>query len=123
MQVQLMASVANPNPKVSILNGIKMVFKTMFMVTFMWFVVCFLKYSDFSYSVISSAFSVCAYVCIYVSFSVPGPVLETTVGEDLKSMLLRNLLSGTEYSVEVTASYPTGQSEPQLVNAKTCKHP
>ena len=45
------------------------------------------------------------------------------MGEDLNSMLLLNLLSGTEYSVEVKASYPTGQSEPQLVNAKTCKHP
>eukprot|EP00064_Thunnus_orientalis_P011078 superscaffoldBa00001565_g11108 len=50
---------------------------------------------------------------------VPGPVLETTVGEDLNSVLLLNLLSGTEYSVHVTASYPTGQSEPLLVNAKT----
>lgn len=62
---------------------------------------------------------VCARVCI----SVPGPALETTVGEDVNSMLLLNLLSGTEYSVEVTASYPTGQSEPLLVNAKTCRYP
>ncbi|XP_039972835.1 collagen alpha-1(XIV) chain isoform X2 [Xiphias gladius] len=59
------------------------------------------------------------YRIVYQPIYVPGQVLETTVGEDLKSMLLRNLLSGTEYSVEVTASYPTGQSEPQLVNAKT----
>lgn len=57
-----------------------------------------------------------------VSFSVPGQALDTTVGEDVNSMLLLNLLSGTEYSVQVTASYPTGQSEPLLVNAKTCKH-
>lgn len=57
-----------------------------------------------------------------VSCSVPGPVLETTVGEDLNSMVLLNLLSGTEYSVQVSASYPAGQSEPLLENAKTCKH-
>ncbi|KAM7382659.1 hypothetical protein PAMP_002381 [Pampus punctatissimus] len=49
----------------------------------------------------------------------PGPVLETTVGGNVNSMLLLNLLSGTEYSVQLTASYLTGQSEPQLVNAKT----
>ena len=56
-------------------------------------------------------------------FSVPGPVLETVVGEDVNSKMLLNLLSGTEYSVQVTASYPTGQSEPLLVNSKTCKQP
>lgn len=55
-------------------------------------------------------------------FSVPGPVLETTVGEDVKSIVLLNLLSGTEYRVQLTASYPGGQSEPLLVNAKTCKY-
>ncbi|XP_056236384.1 collagen alpha-1(XIV) chain-like isoform X2 [Seriola aureovittata] len=59
------------------------------------------------------------YRIVYQPIYVPGPVLETTVGEDVNSMLLLNLLSGTEYSVQVTASYPTGQSEPQLVNAKT----
>lgn len=45
------------------------------------------------------------------------------MGEDVNSMVLLNLLSGTEYSVQVTASYPTGQSEPQLVNTKTREHP
>lgn len=60
---------------------------------------------------------------MFVLFSVPGPILERTVGEDVNSMLLLNLLSGTEYSVQVTASYPAGQSEPLLVNAKTSKHP
>ncbi|XP_044215534.1 collagen alpha-1(XIV) chain isoform X1 [Thunnus albacares] len=59
------------------------------------------------------------YRIVYQPIYVPGPVLETTVGEDLNSVLLLNLLSGTEYSVHVTASYPTGQSEPLLVNAKT----
>uniref|UniRef100_A0A8C6L836 Collagen, type XIV, alpha 1a n=1 Tax=Nothobranchius furzeri TaxID=105023 RepID=A0A8C6L836_NOTFU len=48
-----------------------------------------------------------------------GSVLETTVGEDVNSILLLNLLSGTEYNVQVTASYPAGQSEPMLINAKT----
>lgn len=57
-----------------------------------------------------------------VPFSVPGPILETVVGEDVNSMLLLNLQSGTEYSVQVMASYPTGQSEPLLVNAKTCRY-
>ncbi|KAF0045233.1 hypothetical protein F2P81_001762 [Scophthalmus maximus] len=56
---------------------------------------------------------------IATTTTVAGPVLETTVGEDVNSMVLLNLLSGTEYSVQVTASYPTGQSEPQLVNTKT----
>ncbi|XP_069394076.1 collagen alpha-1(XIV) chain isoform X2 [Paralichthys olivaceus] len=59
------------------------------------------------------------YRIVYQPIYVPGPVLETTVGEDMNSMLLMNLLSGTEYSVQVTASYPSGQSEPQLVNTKT----
>ncbi|XP_008321702.2 collagen alpha-1(XIV) chain isoform X2 [Cynoglossus semilaevis] len=59
------------------------------------------------------------YRIVYQPIYVSGQVLETTVGEDVNSILLLNLLSGTEYSVQVTASYPAGQSEPQLVNAKT----
>ncbi|KAM3614957.1 uncharacterized protein V6R79_021344 [Siganus canaliculatus] len=59
------------------------------------------------------------YRIVYQPIYVPGPVLELTVGEDVTSILLPNLLSGTEYSVQVTASYTTGQSEPVLVNAKT----
>uniref|UniRef100_A0A671W3N6 Collagen type XIV alpha 1 chain n=1 Tax=Sparus aurata TaxID=8175 RepID=A0A671W3N6_SPAAU len=59
------------------------------------------------------------YRIVYQPIYVPGQALDTTVGEDVNSMLLLNLLSGTEYSVQVTASYPTGQSEPLLVNAKT----
>ncbi|KAM9852256.1 collagen alpha-1(XIV) chain [Aulostomus maculatus] len=59
------------------------------------------------------------YRIIYQPVYVPGPVLETTAREDMNSMLLSNLLTGTEYSVQVTASYPAGQSEPLLVNAKT----
>ncbi|XP_074510263.1 collagen alpha-1(XIV) chain isoform X2 [Sebastes fasciatus] len=59
------------------------------------------------------------YRIVYQPIYVPGPASETTVGEDVNSKLLLNLLSGTEYSVQVTASYPTGQSEPVLLNAKT----
>uniref|UniRef100_A0A3Q3WAZ5 Uncharacterized protein n=1 Tax=Mola mola TaxID=94237 RepID=A0A3Q3WAZ5_MOLML len=59
------------------------------------------------------------YRIVYQPIYVPGPILETVVGEDVNSMLLLNLQSGTEYSVQVMASYPTGQSEPLLVNAKT----
>lgn len=55
------------------------------------------------------------------SHSAPGAVLETTVQEGVNSVVLPNLLSGTEYNVQVTASYPSGQSEPLLVNAKTSK--
>ncbi|KAM4580530.1 collagen alpha-1(XIV) chain isoform 2-T2 [Odontesthes bonariensis] len=59
------------------------------------------------------------YRIIYQPIYVQGPILETTVAEDVNSILLLNLLSGTEYSVQVTASYSSGQSEPLLVNAKT----
>ncbi|XP_028326880.1 collagen alpha-1(XIV) chain isoform X2 [Gouania willdenowi] len=59
------------------------------------------------------------YRIVYQPVYVQGPVLEKTVGDDVTSLPLLNLLSGTEYSVEVTASYPTAQSEPLLVNAKT----
>ncbi|XP_069549336.1 collagen alpha-1(XIV) chain [Brachyistius frenatus] len=59
------------------------------------------------------------YRIVYQPIYDKGPVLETTVGEDVNSLLLLNLQSGTEYSVQVMASYPAGQSEPLLVNAKT----
>ncbi|KAM8871162.1 collagen alpha-1(XIV) chain isoform 2-T3 [Spinachia spinachia] len=59
------------------------------------------------------------YRIVYQPVNVPAPFSETTVGDDVNSMLLLSLLSGTEYSVQVTASYPAGQSEPLLVNAKT----
>uniref|UniRef100_A0A669BUJ0 Collagen type XIV alpha 1 chain n=1 Tax=Oreochromis niloticus TaxID=8128 RepID=A0A669BUJ0_ORENI len=63
------------------------------------------------------------YKIVYQPLYVHGPVLETTVDEDENSMLIVNLQSGTEYSVRVKASYPAGESEPQLINAKTCKCP
>uniref|UniRef100_A0AAX7TYW2 Collagen, type XIV, alpha 1a n=1 Tax=Astatotilapia calliptera TaxID=8154 RepID=A0AAX7TYW2_ASTCA len=59
------------------------------------------------------------YKIVYQPLYVHGPVLETTVDEDVNSMLIVNLQSGTEYSVRVKASYPAGESEPQLINAKT----
>uniref|UniRef100_A0A3B4BEK0 Uncharacterized protein n=1 Tax=Periophthalmus magnuspinnatus TaxID=409849 RepID=A0A3B4BEK0_9GOBI len=59
------------------------------------------------------------YRIVYQPIYVSGQVLEITVGDDVNSQLLLNLLPGTEYSVQLTASYSTGQSEPLLVNAKT----
>ncbi|KAM9806954.1 collagen alpha-1(XIV) chain isoform 1-T1 [Syngnathus typhle] len=63
--------------------------------------------------------AVMGYKIIYQPIYAPGNVLEVTVNEDFYSVLLLNLQSGTEYSVQVSASYPSGQSEPLLVNAKT----
>lgn len=51
----------------------------------------------------------------------PGPALETYVGGDVNSMLLINVLSGTEYTVKIIASYNTGSSEPLSGRVKTCK--
>ncbi|XP_011617196.2 collagen alpha-1(XIV) chain-like isoform X1 [Takifugu rubripes] len=59
------------------------------------------------------------YRVIYQPLSAPGPALETFVGEGVSSMLLVNVLSGTEYSVKVIASYSTGPSEPLSGRAKT----
>lgn len=39
----------------------------------------------------------------------------------MNTMLIVNLLSGTEYSVKVIASYSTGSSEALTGRAKTCK--
>ncbi|XP_034401628.1 LOW QUALITY PROTEIN: collagen alpha-1(XIV) chain-like [Cyclopterus lumpus] len=59
------------------------------------------------------------YRVVYQPVSGPGPALETFVGEDVKTMLIVNLLSGTEYSVKVIASYTTGSSEAVSARAKT----
>ena len=53
--------------------------------------------------------------------SVPGPALETFVGDDINTILILNLFSGTEYSVKVFASYSTGFSDALAGVAKTCK--
>lgn len=55
-------------------------------------------------------------------FAVPGPALETFVGDDINTILILNLFSGTEYSVKVFASYSTGFSDALTGVAKTCKN-
>ncbi|KAM6974892.1 LOW QUALITY PROTEIN: collagen alpha-1(XIV) chain [Tautogolabrus adspersus] len=59
------------------------------------------------------------YRVVYQPVSAPGPALETFVGEDVNTMLIVNLLSGTEYSVKLIASYTTGSSEALIGRAKT----
>ncbi|XP_068431414.1 collagen alpha-1(XIV) chain-like isoform X2 [Clinocottus analis] len=59
------------------------------------------------------------YRVVYQPVSAPGPALETFVGEDVNTMLIVNLLSGTEYSVKVIASYTTGSSDALSGRAKT----
>uniref|UniRef100_A0A3P8PLQ2 Collagen, type XIV, alpha 1b n=1 Tax=Astatotilapia calliptera TaxID=8154 RepID=A0A3P8PLQ2_ASTCA len=59
------------------------------------------------------------YRVIYQPLTAPGQALETFVGEDVNTMLIVNLLSGTEYSVKVIASYSTGSSEALTGRAKT----
>ncbi|XP_053719022.1 collagen alpha-1(XIV) chain-like [Synchiropus splendidus] len=59
------------------------------------------------------------YRVVYQPVSAPGPALETFVGEDINTMLIVNLLSGTDYSVKVIASYTTGSSDPLTGRAKT----
>ncbi|KAI3358214.1 hypothetical protein L3Q82_003212 [Scortum barcoo] len=59
------------------------------------------------------------YRVVYQPVSAPGPALETFVGEDVNTMLIVNLLSGTEYSIKVIASYTTGSSEALAGRAKT----
>ncbi|XP_074468542.1 collagen alpha-1(XIV) chain-like isoform X3 [Sebastes fasciatus] len=59
------------------------------------------------------------YRVVYQPVSAPGSALETFVGEDVNTMLIVNLLSGTDYSVKVIASYTTGSSEALSGKAKT----
>ncbi|XP_008286539.1 collagen alpha-1(XIV) chain-like, partial [Stegastes partitus] len=59
------------------------------------------------------------YRVVYQPLSGPGRALETFVGEDVNTMLIVNLLSGTDYSVKVIASYTTGSSEALSGRAKT----
>ncbi|XP_069566385.1 collagen alpha-1(XIV) chain-like isoform X1 [Brachyistius frenatus] len=59
------------------------------------------------------------YRVVYQPLSAPGPALETFVGEDVNTMLIVNLLSGTDYSVKVIASYTTGSSDALSGRAKT----
>ncbi|XP_069777040.1 collagen alpha-1(XIV) chain isoform X2 [Narcine bancroftii] len=59
------------------------------------------------------------YKVVYTSASASGPTLDTFVGDDVNTMVILNLLSGTEYIVKVFATYPTGSSEPLVGRAKT----
>ncbi|CDQ70138.1 unnamed protein product [Oncorhynchus mykiss] len=59
------------------------------------------------------------YRVVYKPISAPGPALETFVGEDVNTMLILNLMSGTEYGVRVIASYTTGSSEALTGKART----
>ncbi|KAI7798408.1 putative collagen alpha-1XIV chain-like, partial [Triplophysa rosa] len=59
------------------------------------------------------------YRIVYQPTSVLGRALETFVGDDVNTMLILNLLSGTEYSVKVIATYTTGSSDALTGRAKT----
>ncbi len=61
-------------------------------------------------------FSSCLALC-----AVSGPALETFVGDDVNTLLILNLLSDTEYSVQVIASYTTGSSQSLTGKGKTCE--
>ncbi|XP_059375547.1 collagen alpha-1(XIV) chain, partial [Carassius carassius] len=59
------------------------------------------------------------YRIVYQPSSAAGRVLETFVGDDVNTTLIVNLLSGTEYSVKVIATYTTGSSEALSGRAQT----
>ncbi|XP_063307174.1 collagen alpha-1(XIV) chain isoform X2 [Pelobates fuscus] len=59
------------------------------------------------------------YRIMYKPTNVGGPALETFVGDDVNTILILNLLSGTEYSLKVLASYSTGFSDPLSGLGKT----
>uniref|UniRef100_A0A8B9DGV5 Collagen alpha-1(XIV) chain n=1 Tax=Anser cygnoides TaxID=8845 RepID=A0A8B9DGV5_ANSCY len=59
------------------------------------------------------------YRIVYKPINIPGPALETFVGDDINTILILNLFSGTEYSVKVFASYSTGFSDALTGVAKT----
>ncbi|XP_039520069.1 collagen alpha-1(XIV) chain isoform X2 [Pimephales promelas] len=59
------------------------------------------------------------YRIVYQPTSAAARALETFVGDDVNTMLILNLLSGTEYSVKVIATYTTGSSEALSGRART----
>ncbi|KAJ6663115.1 hypothetical protein lerEdw1_010708 [Lerista edwardsae] len=59
------------------------------------------------------------YRVVYKPVNIPGPALETFVGDDINTILILNLFSGTEYSVKVFASYSMGFSDALSGVAKT----
>ncbi|XP_077362333.1 collagen alpha-1(XIV) chain-like isoform X2 [Festucalex cinctus] len=58
---------------------------------------------------------------VYQPLSAAGPALETFVGADVSTMMIVNLLSGTEYGVKVLASYGSGSSEALSGRARTLR--
>ncbi|KAM5158018.1 collagen alpha-1(XIV) chain [Mantella aurantiaca] len=51
------------------------------------------------------------YRIVYKPTTGTGPALEAFVGDDVNTILILNLLSGTEYNLKVLASYSTGFSD------------
>ncbi|XP_067305122.1 collagen alpha-1(XIV) chain isoform X5 [Pseudorasbora parva] len=76
-------------------------------------------YNRFRISWDGPQFPTMGYRVIYQPISVSGPALETFVGDDVNTLLMLNLLSDTEYSVQVIASYTTGSSQPLTAKGKT----
>ncbi|XP_043078905.1 collagen alpha-1(XIV) chain-like [Puntigrus tetrazona] len=76
-------------------------------------------YNRFRISWDGPQFPTLGYRVIYQPISVSGPALETFVGDDVSTLLILNLLSDTEYSVQVIASYSTGSSQPLTGKGKT----
>ncbi|KTG38707.1 hypothetical protein cypCar_00013727, partial [Cyprinus carpio] len=76
-------------------------------------------YNRFRISWDGPQFPTLGYRVIYQPISVSGPALETFVGDDVNTLLILNLLSDTEYSVQVIASYTTGSSQPLTGKGKT----
>ncbi|KAL1259248.1 hypothetical protein QQF64_009825, partial [Cirrhinus molitorella] len=76
-------------------------------------------YNRFRISWNGPQFPTMGYRVIYQPISVSGPALETFVGDDVNTLLILNLLSDTEYSVQVIASYTTGSSQPLIGKGKT----
>ncbi|XP_067258708.1 collagen alpha-1(XIV) chain isoform X2 [Chanodichthys erythropterus] len=76
-------------------------------------------YNRFRISWDGPQFPTMGYRVIYQPISVSGPALETFVGDDVNTLLILNLLSDTEYSVQVIASYTTGSSQPLTTKGKT----
>ncbi|XP_043922855.1 collagen alpha-1(XIV) chain isoform X2 [Protopterus annectens] len=59
------------------------------------------------------------YRVVYKPVSVPGPALETFVGDDVNTILIVNLLSGTQYNVKVFAAYSSGSSDALTGTSRT----
>ncbi|XP_052003748.1 collagen alpha-1(XIV) chain-like isoform X4 [Xyrauchen texanus] len=76
-------------------------------------------YNSFRISWDTPQITTLGYKVIYQPISVPGRALETFVGDDVDTMRLLNLLSGTEYSIQVIAFYTSGSSQPLTGKGRT----